>query len=708
MAATARVAPSAPAAPANLVMTRVPPPTFVSTAASIASPDNHRYPEAGVAPQFALACRFVCCCLPCRQGGAPTTAGPFRCERKGCTNTHGNWDAEHQDPGFPQDNGLPRIGQSGFCSYECAMQTYFDIRYQVCCVREGKAMLDVKNDFDIDCCCGCCVGACAQLCCMRVLYNPADAKALGALEQAGKNPGNDVEMGGAHCCCYTASPVWAQNTESLEVEMVGLYLGQIHKRDGMARMETTEELVEWLENYDQHEVDYKKVISAHVLASEKLYDAAFTERVRTAAAQFRTVPVLVGEKAKQSKPLQNCATIFELYAQARACELRLSTFLRDHGADPDKMHGDGHAITSLKGVRRAMSKIKMSYGGNILALTDVCRGSLMFADVDRLGHALAWLLDHPKLIQVLRIKNRFLVGKAAPGGYRDVLVNCRFPDDSTNHVFEVQLHLQAYHDLKKGGGGHKIYKIARFIEAVVSPTSKFNLAKAIEENLQDERKRERYDRVVERATGPVLAQMFRTFESQEHPGSIRGEKDMANLTVAYIGLCVGGAVAAEMASGGLAQQTLVDSPCPHPPKPKPKSVSDATGRVDDSGGAGVDEAEHANDASIVSRKAEMQARVLALLCEMNAVIAPLLLADGVDKDALDLRGALMARFQDDWMYANELKEMFDEGAFSDVLDSNASGSSALGEVESAIRVILVGLLDYDDDYVAFMAKKAEE
>ena len=158
----------------------------------------------------------------------------------------------------------------------------------------------------------------------------------------------------------------------------------------------------------------------------------------------------------------------------------------------------------------------------------------------------------------------------------------------------------------------------------------------------------------------------------------------------------------------LAQQTLVDSPCPHPPKPKPKSVSDATGRVDDSGGAGVDEAEHANDASIVSRKAEMQARVLALLCEMNAVIAPLLLADGVDKDALDLRGALMARFQDDWMYANELKEMFDEGAFSDVLDSNASGSSALGEVESAIRVILVGLLDYDDDYVAFMAKKAEE
>ena len=259
-----------------------------------------------------------------------------------------------------------------------------------------------------------------------------------------------------------------------------------------------------------------------------------------------------------------------------------------------------------------MTKIKMSYGGNILALTDVCRGSVMFSDVDKLGNALSWLVDNKDLIQVLRIKNRFLQGNAAPGGYRDVLVNCRFPDDPSNHVFEVQLHLKAYHDLKKGGGGHKIYKIARFIEAVVSPTSTFNLAQSIEENLPDERRRNRYNRVVAQAVGPNLTRVFRAFESKDHPGTIRGEKDVANLTVAYIAMCVGGAIAADI-NGGWHSRALGHQP--RPPKPRAEQTNEEAAVVDD--------AEKANDAAIKMRSTEIQAGGLGLLCEIHSVVEPL-------------------------------------------------------------------------------------
>ena len=248
---SSQIAP-APAAPPDLSMDRQPsaaarggaPPTFVPLTASFASPDNHKH-ASRANPLFPFVCRFVCCCLPCRRGGVPSTPGPFKCERKGCTNTHGNWDAERQQTVLTE-NGLPRIGISGFCSYECAIQTYFEIKYEVCCIREGSPILTSEND--IDCICGCCLGITAQLCCMRVLYNPADERMVQAMKQAGRSPSKDVEMGGAHCCCYTGAPNWAQNTESLEVGGVGMYVKQIHKRDGMARMETNEALLNWLEN----------------------------------------------------------------------------------------------------------------------------------------------------------------------------------------------------------------------------------------------------------------------------------------------------------------------------------------------------------------------------------------------------------------------------------------------------------------------------
>ena len=37
-----------------------------------------------------------------------------------------------------------------------------------------------------------------------------------------------------------------------------MYVKQIHKRDGMARMETNEKFLKWLENLDEDEIDHKK------------------------------------------------------------------------------------------------------------------------------------------------------------------------------------------------------------------------------------------------------------------------------------------------------------------------------------------------------------------------------------------------------------------------------------------------------------------
>ena len=156
---------------------------------SFASPDNHKH-ASRANPLF--PCLSLRVLLPSMQ--TRRRAGTaFKCDRKGCTNTHGNWDAERQQTVLTE-NGLPRIGISGFCSYECAIQTYFEIKYEVCCIREGSPILTSEND--IDCICGCCLGITAHLCCMRVLYNPADEKMVQAMKQAGRSPSKDAEMGG--------------------------------------------------------------------------------------------------------------------------------------------------------------------------------------------------------------------------------------------------------------------------------------------------------------------------------------------------------------------------------------------------------------------------------------------------------------------------------------------------------------------------------
>jgi len=82
-------------------------------------------------------------------------------------------------------------------------------------------------------------------------------------------------------------------------------------------------------------------------------------------------------------------------------------------------------------------------------------------------------------VDVLRIKPRLSpkFKASSSGGYRDVLVNLRFPlleSPLDTYIVEVQLHLSSYLRLKKEEiGGHKTYRVARdlhiFDESVTKP-----------------------------------------------------------------------------------------------------------------------------------------------------------------------------------------------------------------------------------------------
>lgn len=622
---------------------------FVSINDSITSPQNFQIqPNNNYVKSF--ICRFACCCKPCYKS-SPSTPGPFSCERKGCNNLHGNWNAGEQRKEWEvreSEDGLPGIGWSGFCSYNCAMQTYFEIKYDLCCLSAGKPVDTSADEFNSDLPCICCF----TLCCTRQMYDPADERLLKA--------GRQVEIGGGHCCCYTAFPNWAQNTESLEPTGVVKLVENIAKRNL-----TDQEIADGVEisfgndgNSDPLQ-DMKKVISEQVLASEIKYDEIFTDDVKQTAASFRTL------EGRSKKPLQDVSTIFQLYEQARELEILLKDFLNNAGVDPNKMKG-GDSSTSVKGIRRAMTKINMGYGLNILQLTDVCRGSLMFQNIANMGQALAWMLDHPDEILVLRIKNRFLEGRAAPGGYRDVLVNCRFPNDPHRHVFEVQLHLEAYHRLKKGGGGHKVYKIARFVDAI-GPTSSYSLLKRIQGENWNEATHELYQRLVEHATGDAMHHVFEVLESQEFLGSIRGEQDIKN-TMMCIMMLVGNGIALEMKAGTMTKREIVTTDCPLKPENFEESM-----RKD-------------MDSVILERWDKVNASMIALVVEIGKVLSPVILSTEikVDKNILDCESLIRKQFDEkDWMLQNMVSNFDTE--FAQMLDNNASGSSSIGELENAIK-----------------------
>ena len=103
---------------------------------------------------------------------------------------------------------------------------------------------------------------------------------------------------------------------------------------------------------------------------------------------------------------------------------------------------------------RAVDKAENDYGGDVMRVVDLKRCSIVLKSAEDL----VALFERARTAfgdkGILRVKNSFL-GDSAPGGYRDVKLNVAVGD----HSCELQLHLDAFHQLK--ADGHKYYEWAR-------------------------------------------------------------------------------------------------------------------------------------------------------------------------------------------------------------------------------------------------------
>ena len=124
-------------------------------------------------------------------------------------------------------------------------------------------------------------------------------------------------------------------------------------------------------------------------------------------------------------------------------------------------------LPALKKADRAIQKAVRCYTRNASYLVDICRHSVVFERPEDLGESLVLLTDDPE-IEVVRVKNRLHASYDAisTAGYRDVLVNGRFKNDTVvrlgvdRHIFEILLILRPFADLKTEEG-HRNYKLYR-------------------------------------------------------------------------------------------------------------------------------------------------------------------------------------------------------------------------------------------------------
>lgn len=119
----------------------------------------------------------------------------------------------------------------------------------------------------------------------------------------------------------------------------------------------------------------------------------------------------------------------------------------------------GHDRGNVKSEARCMYKFAYKYNYDARKLLDIVRASFVVANLGMMNETLEKIRAVPQF-EILRIKDRITQrGKSVPkSGYRDVLVNVK----CMGFVVEIQLHLYAFHELKKDS--HKQYKIGRHFE----------------------------------------------------------------------------------------------------------------------------------------------------------------------------------------------------------------------------------------------------
>jgi hypothetical protein len=129
--------------------------------------------------------------------------------------------------------------------------------------------------------------------------------------------------------------------------------------------------------------------------------------------------------------------------------------------DLTKVKGPVVLIGPMKDVSgaRAQEKVSAELGGKWEHLSDIVRSSIA-VDSHKEIPGILQKLEASGITLARQPKDRFV--NPTPGGYRDVLLNVRYPN---GHVGEIQIHSKALLTAKESGGGHKLYEAQRSIDA---------------------------------------------------------------------------------------------------------------------------------------------------------------------------------------------------------------------------------------------------
>lgn len=149
---------------------------------------------------------------------------------------------------------------------------------------------------------------------------------------------------------------------------------------------------------------------------------------------------------------QNTQDFDVLYQQGQQAQQELTQMIQ-HMAWITK---GSPMLPNVKSELRAKTKISTELNGQVDQLTDIARGTLVLNDIDSLLTAYQWLEQKAEIVEV---KNRFR--HPAQSGYRDMKCLVRLPQ--TDHIAEVQLHLEQIANIKNGVE-HQIYETIQYIE----------------------------------------------------------------------------------------------------------------------------------------------------------------------------------------------------------------------------------------------------
>ncbi|TKB56551.1 nucleotidyltransferase family protein [Ferrimonas aestuarii] len=181
------------------------------------------------------------------------------------------------------------------------------------------------------------------------------------------------------------------------------------------------------------------------------------------------LPELMAISHDSSQVQQPISDFENLYAQAEQAQQELAMLTHKVAF----LSGTEASVPNIKSRERAKAKVASKFNGDVTALTDLARTTIIANDVEGVVRAYQTLQQQG---QIQQVKNRFQNPKA--NGYRDLNVLVTLPE--TQLVAEVQIHLSDIAAIKSGPE-HKIYtdiqQIERLAEQQQRQLSEFETAR---------------------------------------------------------------------------------------------------------------------------------------------------------------------------------------------------------------------------------------